>query len=269
MAKKLKKDIKWNTYVDANLDSSLKKFMKTHNITNQARLIRNSVKTYIELVEYLNQIKTDLPNYDAKRISSLFRKALEEFNPESNLFGDLKQKISPIKTSLLILEDSSNKSPKDLKPAINNAKDALEELEMFVKSYFESPSPTRFVSEFDILYIEDNELDRNVIEDYLEEKGYEVKAVESSNEALDILKYSTPKIILSDVFLQTSKLNGDKLCKILKGKEQYENIPFYLISALITDKEKDVLLAKSGADGIIFKPMSSLEDLEVILNKLK
>ena len=159
--------------------------------------------------------------------------------------------------------------PNKLTENIENVKSALFELENTIKRRFEEPKLIRHVKKFDILYIEDNELERRTIDTYFKRKGVDIKSMETSEEGLDLLKISTPRAILLDIDLKTSNINGDKLCQMLKSKPQYSTIPIILISAVISEIEKREILTSTGADDIIIKPIDKLADLDVLFKYVK
>ena len=267
---KLKKDIKWYTYVDSKLDSKLQEFMDEYEIKNQAKIIRNFVNYSID---YINAIfeKTsckDPQNFDETELDSLIRRAIKEYEIGNNFHEELKQKLSPLKISLLMLNNYIEEEDKPSE-GIQNAISALEELEIVVKRHFEEPNIVRFVKKIDILYIEDNELERKTVDHFFKAKGVDIKSVETSDEALHLLKTLTPRAILLDINLKTSNVNGDKLCQMLKSKSQYDSIPVILISAAFSEKEKLNVLTNTRADDIIFKPIDNLKELDVLFKYLK
>jgi CheY-like chemotaxis protein len=267
---KLKKDIKWYTYVDSHLDSKLQDFMDEYEIKNQAKIIRNFVNYSIDYINAITEKKScnDNQNFDETEIDMLIRKAIEEYEIGNNFHEELKQKLSPLKVSLLMLDSYSEEKEK-LSEGIQNAISALEELEITVKHHFEEPTIRRFVKKIDILYVEDNELERITINRFFNSKGVDIKSVETSDEALHILKSLTPRAILLDINLKTSSINGDKFCQILKSKPEYDSIPIILISAAFSEKDKQEVLASTGADEIIFKPIDKLKELDVLFKYLK
>ena len=266
--KKSKKEIKWYTYVDSELDNKLTEFMKQYNIKNQAKVIRSCVNDYLEYVKEILQKNIETKEYNDEYINDFIREAIIAYEPKNKLFEELKQKLSPLKISILMSKDSINK-PELLFENIENSIKAIIELEKIVKRHFEEPRLIRYIKRFDILHVEDNELDRKSIETYFKSKGADIKSVETSEEGLDILKEFTPNVILLDVNLKTSKINGDNLCKMLKSKEQYSKTSIILMTATISEKEKEELLTITGADDIIIKPINKLADLDLILTKLK
>ncbi len=142
-------------------------------------------------------------------------------------------------------------------------------MENSIKRHFEEPKEIRHIKKFDILYIEDNELERKTIDSYFKRQDIDIKSIETAEEGLNILKVSTPQVILLDIDLKTSNINGTKLCQILKSKIEYRMIPIILISAIVSDKEKKEILTITGADEIIIKPINKLADLDTILKFFK
>ncbi|MFW9950745.1 MAG: response regulator [Candidatus Thorarchaeota archaeon] len=267
---KLKKDIKWYTYVDSHLDSKLQQFMNEYEIKNQAKIIRNFVNYSIDYINAIFEKKScrDAQNFNESEIDTLIRKAIEEYEIGNDFHEELKQKLSPLKVSLLMLNNLIEEKEK-LSEGIQNSINALEELEITVKRHFDEPNIRRFVKKIDLLYVEDNELERKTVDLFFESKGVNIKSVETSDEALHALKNLTPRAILLDINLKTSSINGDKLCQMIKSKEEYKSISVILISAAFSEKEKQEVLARTKADEIIFKPIDRLKELEVVFKHLK
>ena len=267
---KLKKDIKWYTYVDSYLDSKLKEFMEEYEINNQAKIIRDFVNYGIDYSNAIFQKKShiDPQKYDETELDKLIRKAIDGYEIGNSYHEEIKQKLSPLKVSLLMLNNYVEDEEKLLE-GIQNAISALEEVEISVKRHFEEPDIVRYVKKVDILYIEDNELERKTIDHFFKAQGVDIKSTETSDEALYILKKITPRAILLDIKLKTSNINGDKLCQMLKSNIQYNSIPIILISAAFSEKEKKEVLKSTGANDIIFKPIDKLKDLDVLFKYLK
>jgi len=241
--------------------------MEQHNITNQAKIIRNSVNSYIDNVYQMLQKDIERKEYDEKSINDSIREAVAAFELHTTFHEELKQKLSPLKVSILMLSSFLNE-PNKLIESIENVKNALVELEDSIKRHFEEPKLVRYIKKFDILYIEDNELERKTINTYFKRKGVDIKSVETSEEGLDILKASTPQVILLDIDLKTSNIDGVKLCQILKSKMLYKAIPIILISAVVSEKEKKEILTITEAEDIIIKPIDKLADLDILLKYL-
>ncbi|MFW9900358.1 MAG: PleD family two-component system response regulator, partial [Candidatus Thorarchaeota archaeon] len=267
---KLKKNIKWYTYVDSSLDLKLKVFMEEYRLNNQARIIRNFVNHFMDYFEamFKKNSYNDPQVYDEKKIDNLIREAIKTYEIGNSFYEELKQKLSPLKVSLLMLNNYVEEN-EIFKDVVQNAIDALGELEISVKRHFEEPNIVRFVKKVDILYVEDNELERKTIDNYFKSNDFDIKSLETSDEAFYVLKNLTPRVILLDINLKTSNINGDRLCQILKSSSQYNTIPIILISAVFCGENKEEILTKTGADDIIFKPIDRLKDLDILFKYLK
>ncbi|MBD3228946.1 MAG: response regulator [Candidatus Lokiarchaeota archaeon] len=263
--KKLKKDIKWYTYVDAELDQKLQGFMKDNDITNQAMIIRKSVQSYLNYVDLINQNIVKETSYECKEIDKIITKAIRDYKTTFGFYEELKQHLSPLKMGILLMEDQNSLS-KELKRNLKNIKKAVLELERSIKKRFEEPHPLRFETKFDILHIEDNELDRMTIKSYFEKKGCAINSVETTEEALEILKIATPKVILLDLNLKTSQIQGDEFSQFLKSKSEYKSIPIVMMTAFISKTKTHEFLQYTEADDIIIKPINKLADLDIIID---
>lgn len=106
-----------------------------------------------------------------------------------------------------------------------------------------SPEETR------ILIIDDNEDIVFMLEAMLKLKGYKIDVKTNSDKLDDHLLEVRPNIILMDMLLSGS--DGRDICKKLKGKKAFSDIPIIMISAHPTAKQ-DCL--EAGADYFLAKP---------------
>lgn len=262
---KIKKDIKWYTYVDKRLDEQLKDFVKRFDIKSQAKAIRQSVDLFLYFAEFIQEKYIKSNTYNKEQIKAITMESLKSYKAYHGFYEEIKQQISPLKTAILIASEFSNDHAK-MSSSMKNIEKAVNKLERVIRKRFEQPSPLRFQKEFDILHIEDNELDREIIKAYFEEKGLTVNSVETAEEALELLKYATPRIILLDLDLKTSNIQGDELCKRLKGSNDYRNIPIVIMTAIITRMQKHDIISETKADGLIIKPIKELKEIDKILD---
>ncbi|MFX1387212.1 MAG: response regulator [Promethearchaeota archaeon] len=244
--------------------------MDEFKTNNQASLIRTFVNNNID---YINAVFRKKPlngqkKYDKKYFDNFIRKAIDVYEESNGFYEELKQKLSPLKLLILMLKNHLDE-PEQLIEAIDNIQKAYEKLENSVKLHYEKPKLIRFVKKIDILYIEDNELERRTIDTFFKNNGIIIKSVETSEEALYLLKHLTPKVILADINLKTSNINGDILCQNLKSNSEYSSIPIILISAVVSENNKQEILASTGADEIIIKPIEKLAELQILFKYLK
>ena len=101
-----------------------------------------------------------------------------------------------------------------------------------------------------VLFAEDNDNLREVVSDYLEDKGYSVAAVKDGALAWEVFQENKYDLILLDVMMPN--MDGFELCKLIRQKE---NVPILFLTARI--KEEDQLRGyRLGADDYILKPFS-------------
>ena len=113
-----------------------------------------------------------------------------------------------------------------------------------------------------ILLVDDEEDLRKMLKFRLEAVGYDVKEAADGQEGLDKAKKEKPDLIILDLMLP--KIDGYKVCRMLKFDEKYKKIPIILFSARA--QEKDKMIGKEmGADAYITKPFEP----EALVGKIK
>ena len=96
----------------------------------------------------------------------------------------------------------------------------------------------------------------------LEADGYEVLIAYDGQEALDKARREKPDIIILDVMLP--KLDGYKVCRMLKFDEKYKKIPLIIFTARVQASDEKLSYAV-GADAYVTKPFDS----HVLLDQIK
>jgi two-component system, OmpR family, alkaline phosphatase synthesis response regulator PhoP len=113
------------------------------------------------------------------------------------------------------------------------------------------------------ILVVDDEVDLvKTIQFSLELEGYKVLVSYNGEDALTQARKENPDLILLDIMLP--KLDGYKVCRLLKFDEQYKHTPILMMTA--KTQEKDKLMGKeTGADEYITKPF----DIDELLGKVK
>lgn len=118
-----------------------------------------------------------------------------------------------------------------------------------------------------ILLVEDEQDMVYAVTLQLEAKGYDVITASDGQEGLDKARKEKPDLVILDLMLP--KIDGYKVCRMLKFDSRYKNIPVVLFTARAQDSDKktgkDV-----GADAYITKPFESktlLDKIEELLAK--
>ena len=105
-----------------------------------------------------------------------------------------------------------------------------------------------------ILVVDDDWMNREVIEAHLSTAGYRVATAHSGEKALEMAAAEPPDLVLLDVRLQG--MDGFEVCRRLKADERTRFTPVVMVTAL--EDEQDKLEAiKAGADDFVTKPFSS------------
>jgi len=99
----------------------------------------------------------------------------------------------------------------------------------------------------------------------LEAKHYEVIVASDGQEALDKARREKPDLIILDVMLP--KIDGYKVCRMLKFDEKYKKIPLIMFTARVQDTDEK-LGYSVGADAYLTKPFDSRVLLDQIVKLL-
>ena len=96
----------------------------------------------------------------------------------------------------------------------------------------------------------------------LELEGYDVLIAYNGEEALNQARKENPDLILLDLMLP--KLDGYKVCRLLKFDERYKHIPILMLTAKTQEKDKATGM-ETGANEYITKPF----EMDELMKKVK
>src|SRR4030065_2268574 len=96
----------------------------------------------------------------------------------------------------------------------------------------------------------------------LEMEGFNALVSYNGEDALNQARKEKPDLILLDLMLP--KLDGYKVCRLLKFDERYKNIPILMLTAKTQEKDK-ILGKETGANEYITKPF----DMDELMAKIK
>ena len=102
----------------------------------------------------------------------------------------------------------------------------------------------------------------------LEDSGYEVIALTTSDEAFALLRKFVPDLILCDINLETSTMGGLTFYERLQELKNVQNVPFIFLTGL-TDEALVRTGKELGVDDYLMKPISEKTLLSTIRGKLK
>jgi CheY-like chemotaxis protein len=215
-------------------------FIKSSKYSTISKLIRESVKTFIEDKNTI---------LDPKKIS--------------NISHALKEPLTSIKGySQLLLETYKDQINPQVLGLIRNIFEQSIHLENKIINFLDNIKGQS--SKYDILLIEDDLATIRLITSYFESKGFVCKGVVSGSKGIEELKNNSPKLILLDVILPD--ISGYDICKLIKSEEDYKDLYVYFFTA-ISDSEVKKKLEETGANGYILKPFN-FSDFEILFDIL-
>ncbi|MEO0074981.1 MAG: response regulator [candidate division WOR-3 bacterium] len=120
-----------------------------------------------------------------------------------------------------------------------------------------------------ILIVEDDINLSELIKFRLQQLNYQVESVSDGIAMFEQMRKQKPDLIILDVMLP--KIDGYKLCTLIKNYEPYKEIPIIIFTARSGDEAK-TLAKESGCDAYITKPFDNkrlLEKVKELLEKTK
>src|SRR5271156_3116598 len=106
----------------------------------------------------------------------------------------------------------------------------------------------------DILIVDDEDDIRELVSGILEDEGHKTRLASNSDEAIAAISARRPHLVLLDIWMQGSKLDGLQLLEVLKA--QHESVPVVMISGH-GNIETAVTAIKIGAYDFIEKPFKA------------
>jgi len=119
-----------------------------------------------------------------------------------------------------------------------------------------------------ILVIDDDTRLLELLEASLEENGFDVTALSTSDEAYALLRKFVPDLILCDINLETSTMGGFTFYEKIQELENVQSIPFVFLSGL-TDEVLVRTGKELGVDDYLMKPISEQTLVSTLKGKLK
>ncbi len=117
-----------------------------------------------------------------------------------------------------------------------------------------------------ILIVEDNEMNRKLVRDLLQFKGYQTIESETAEESIRLAREKQPALVLMD--FQLPGMNGIEAFKVLRADPQTSAIPIIAVTASAMTEDRQKILA-AGFDGLQTKPINVTKFLEAVAQILK
>jgi len=113
-----------------------------------------------------------------------------------------------------------------------------------------------------LLLAEDNEVNIQVLSDYLEASGYSLLVARNGSEAVQQARDEKPQLILMDI--QMPGMDGLEATRRIRQEPTLVNIPIIALTALAMPGDRERCLA-AGADDYLTKPVN----LELLIQKIR
>jgi len=117
-----------------------------------------------------------------------------------------------------------------------------------------------------ILIVEDHEDTRRIFTQTLRGEGYEITLAPDGDEALRMIGWARPDLILLDVVMPG--VDGLRVCRALKKNSAYRSIPILMISARFNDPVFREQAVEAGAEEILSKPIKPSDLLAKVRSHL-
>jgi CheY-like chemotaxis protein len=116
-----------------------------------------------------------------------------------------------------------------------------------------------------ILYVEDNEMNRDMLSRRLQRRNYEVFLALDGQEGIKMMKSEKPDLVLMDMGLPV--MDGWEATTTAKADGEIKEIPIIALTAHALESDREKALA-CGADDFDTKPIDFKRLLEKIENLL-
>lgn len=112
-----------------------------------------------------------------------------------------------------------------------------------------------------ILLVEDNAVNRDLIQFLLESQGYQVREAATAEEAFEILRTERPDLIVMDI--QLPGMDGLEATKKLKENPATRDIPVVAVTSYAMKEDRESAAA-AGCAGYITKPIDKTTFLQQV-----
>ena len=116
-----------------------------------------------------------------------------------------------------------------------------------------------------ILIVEDQPLNRKLVRDVLQSKGYRTLESETAEEGLRLAREHLPALVLMDI--QLPGMNGIEALKELRASPETSRIPVLAFTASVMPQDRKEIMS-AGFDGFVSKPINIKVFLEAVREAL-
>lgn len=113
-----------------------------------------------------------------------------------------------------------------------------------------------------IMFVDDELFMQEIWNKTLTEEGYEVIAISTAEECLELCEKEKPDLIITDILLP--HMDGLALCEEVRKRDSLCDIPIILITGVFRDLNFRSRISQSTAEAFFLKPL----DKEEVLKKI-
>ncbi len=113
-----------------------------------------------------------------------------------------------------------------------------------------------------VLIVDDQYVNRYLLEKLLIGNGFSVFSAEDGLEALEMARNNPLDLIISDILLP--KMDGFQFCREIKSDPELRKIPFIFYTAAYTEKKDQDFAESLGADRFVVKPVDPADFITII-----
>lgn len=121
------------------------------------------------------------------------------------------------------------------------------------------------VSNQTILVVDDDAMNREVMEAFLSSEGYEILLANTGKLALQLVSDNLPDLIILDV--KMPDMNGYDVCTHLKQDDTTRHIPIMIVTGFDSDEDRQAAQS-AGADRFLSRPFSGNELIDQVKSTL-
>jgi chemosensory pili system protein ChpA (sensor histidine kinase/response regulator) len=117
-----------------------------------------------------------------------------------------------------------------------------------------------------IMIVDDSLSVRKSLSLLIEDVGFETVLAKDGLEAIEMMGQSLPNVMLVD--MEMPRMNGLELTAHVRGNQETQNIPIFMITSRTTDKHREQAKT-AGVSAYLTKPYQDTELLDLIDKALK
>ena len=118
-----------------------------------------------------------------------------------------------------------------------------------------------------ILIVEDNELNRKLLRDSLQFKGYDTLEAETGEQAMELARNRNPALVLMDI--QLPGISGIETLQQLRADKDMATVPVIAVTASAMEHDRAEIIG-AGFDALHWKPINVkgiLEEVRQLLDE--